>query len=350
MLSAHIILCSSSNTKCPLLLKNTSGSSIWISQDPMVGETLTADQLEQSKAQEIRPYETGHIQLGTTFTIHTRTPQSNNTYQRNFTVVQRLCDPDSDEYIVDFALLTAGHVDPARFIVINHAKQNDIPESSYPLCPGGLKAEFDEETDQWFCKVYRYSDVYEKLVDEYVPVLSYIYQWLPSNIWTQWYIKNPQFYHWYHRNPELYNHLEHYVAPWQTKEYALWYNAQPQKIKNNAHEPESVQTFHHATSAQQNPLGFPESRVKTKASQIKNVSVSEPHKKIAPPIVIHAKEVKKQELEDIISSDDYTLQEPTASKEKELHISQNVQPLHKPMAISKRCVIKTQSGSQPVAL
>lgn len=376
MLSAQPLICAGLNAAieaqenstaqlCPLLIRNTSASPIWLSQDPTLNGKLTFDDLEQSSAQIIQPYEIAPMNAKTTFTIFTRSPQSNTNYQRGFTVIQRLCDPSSDEYVIDFSSLESGQADHTRFIVINHTKEKEIPESAYPICPGGLLPELDEETEQWFCKVYRYSDVYEKYVDEYVPVLSYIYQWLPSSIWTQWYIKHPQFYNWYHRNPDFYSHLPTYQAPWQTKEYATWYNAQPEKIRNAVRAPEPTEPVtHEATPSSGCPLGLPECKIKTKARAAKAQAAQPAHNKTTtPPITVHSKELKKQELEDIISSNASELQsevnheirkakqkEQVAFVQKLKYYDRSIKGAKKPMAMAKPGAITTHYGKQKIIL
>lgn len=364
ILSAHT-LSAAEQTKetnkpqeCPLLIRNNSGSPIWISHNQMLPEKISIYELEQSGAKVIQPYEIEAVHNATLFNVFSRAPQSNTRYQLSLTVIQRQCDPSNDEIPVDFTLLETGQADPARLIAINRAHEKNIPEGSYPLCPGGIMPELDDETDQWFCKVYRYSDVYEKFVDEYVPVVSYIYQWLPSSISTQWYIKNPQFYNWYHEYPEFYSHLKQYVAPWQTSEYEKWYNAQSAAIRNTAKKPEPIQVSCSAGFDDKKcPLGLPDNKIKTKAQSIHHA----PQGTEVPPITIHSKERKKQELEDIVSAHHKELEgEPTPkNKEKKEHVKaapglkyydRKTKQDAKPMAISRRSLISTQVGKQAIAL
>lgn len=322
---------------CFLLIRNTSPSPIWISNDSALKKHISLDELEHSNAQVIQPYEIASVNVGTTFTIYTRLPQSNTNYQQNYTIVQRWCNPEDDEYVVDFSSFESGKIDPKRFIVINHRKEVAIPESAYPLCPGGLYPELDQETEQWLCKVYRYSDVYEKHVEEYVPVLSYIYQWLPSSIWVPWYINNPQFYHWYNYYPDLYSHLPKYQAPWTTPEYATWYNQQPKEKLLNLKFPEPIQEKFNSTSRSlENPIGLPASNIKTPIPT-KNPNFNTTN---MPPVTVHTKEHKKQELEDIISS--HAIQ-----KDPQEAV---IKPAKKPMPLMKSGTIITRSGKQKIAV
>lgn len=344
--------------RCMLLIKNTSPSPIWLSHDNALKEKLSLDELEQSRAQAIQPYEVAPIQASNSFTIHTRSPQSNTQYQKNFTIIQRLCDPSNDEYAIDFSLFESGQADPKRFITINHLKEKETPESAYPLCPGGLLPVFDQETDQWFCKVYRHSDVYEKYVDEYVPVLSYIYQWLPSSIWIPWYIKHPQFYNWYHKNPDFYSHLPNYQAPWTTQEYAAWYKTQPEKVRQNFPEPEiQLPDMITQTLPVKNPIGLPEHKIKTKNTNTELKKIES----VEQGITTHAKEHKKQVLEDVVSlhmtpeKNDTTIDAQEGKKSIEVAPEPPIQAqakklIKKPAAIVKQGAIITQYGKHKIIL
>lgn len=349
---------------CSLLIKNDSGSTVWITTTALPKE-LPAQKLEQADAIAIHPYEVGAVNVGKAFMVYTRAAQSNALYRHELTVIQRMCDPASDEYVIDFSLLKNNKADPARFIVIDQIKEKDIPESTYPLCPGGTFAELDDETSQWFCKVYRLSDAYGMYVDEYVPVLSYIYQWLPEDIIQQWYSKNPQFYHWYHAHPDFYSHLEQYKAPWQTGEYEAWYAKQPEQVRTLLKKPESIASLDAEKNvAGKTPIGLPEHKIKTSKTRKSAMLNQEQTAKQAPEIGLYSKPVKKQKLEDIVDvvkpavKTPATEKKPQENPQEQAAIQKPLKPYDgesfrlrkKPVAIVRTGTVTTKAGKQKVVL
>jgi hypothetical protein len=280
-------------TPCYLGIRNTSFSPVWLIEQSPVYPVKTGSDLEALGATIVEPHEKTVVCAEKPYTIYTRLAHSNNEVQKHFTVVYRTHNELEATQELLLSALEEGTIDPARFLVIDHTKEQEVPEANYPLCPGGLHAELDYETHQWMCRVERHSPVYNQHVVEYVPVLSYIYQWLPRSVWVAWYIKNPHFYAWYHHNPDLYQHLPRYQAPWTTSEYTAWYTAQPTHIQESYRKPEHPTTHSFAAyvPTAKEPIGIAQQRVK--------LTRSSSHSKTFDT---HNTVIKKQTLEDIVSS------------------------------------------------
>jgi len=343
---------------CQILLENTSPSPIWITTYQGIPTQMSLADLEKSTAITIAPYEIGQLNSSKIFTIYQRSRQSNTNYRPNLTLIQRLCD-SSSEYAVKLSSIESGQIDPSRFIVVNHLKNGQVPEGMNNLCPGGLPAEWDEDTDQWLCKIHRFSTIYEKYVTEYVPVLSYIYQWLPSWMWAEWYTKHPHFYHWYHNHPEYYSHLEQYSAPWQTPEYKKIYDSLPEKERRELRAPESAEKSISQSKGIE-PIGIPETNVTIKphfqgicATPMVSATIM-PHQpnsgRSAP---------KKQELHEAVSSEELkmnahnetdTTKETMPSKYEARNYDHTIKKIKKPLAMINRGIITTQSGKRNISL
>lgn len=347
---------------CQLLIENTSPSPIWLATTQGLPEKMTPDELEQNQAVMILPYEIGQLKSSKTFTIYERSRQSNIDYRPNLTIVQRFCDADhTDEYAIHLSDFETDQVDPSRFIVIHNLKNAEIPEGMNKLCPGGLAAEWDEDTDQWLCKIHRYSNIYEKYVDEYVPVLSYIYQWLPTWMWAEWYTKHPHFYHWYHNHPEYYSHLEQYIAPWQTKEYKKIYDSLQEDDRRELHAPESAhETVSLSEDHDNEPIGIPETSVHIKPHfEEAGDAIKETPKSEMPQLPSKRQAPKKQQLHEVISAEEiHMLKYDESNNPKEMapaamgkrNYDRKDKKIKKPLALINRGIITTQSGKRNISL
>ncbi|MCX5922805.1 MAG: hypothetical protein NTX86_05780 [Candidatus Dependentiae bacterium] len=253
---------------CNLSVENNSASTIWLSNDALLDNKASVDTLRNHGDFSIKPHRTKPVGFLGAFAIYTRVAHSNNQYQRHYTVVPRDCKNEDLE--ISLSDLEQGALDPEDFIVIDHTKHYDIPESIYPLCPGGTRSEWDEQSGQWYCKVYRPWQSGTKMY-EYIPVYSYIFEWLPNWVLVEWYAKNPHFYGWYDKHTEFWQHLANYQAPWKTASYKQWLAKLPPEQHLEYHKP-AKQAVHSTINTKKKlpprPLGVEPSKVKIVKKQL----------------------------------------------------------------------------------
>lgn len=213
---------------CQITIKNTSPSTIYISNNPALSETPELEELEQAGSIALAPREDNAIALCSYFAIYTRAPKSNYQYQRHFTIALRDCQDGEDaEIFIELEDLEHNRTSHERLIIINHQHEHAVPEAAYPLCPYGAQAKKQAKSGQYMCTVTEYDETLGQEIAKQIPVVHYIYQYLPSWVYAQWYTQNPALYHWYEKNSEYRHTAPEYQAPWQTEWYAQWYQSQP---------------------------------------------------------------------------------------------------------------------------
>jgi len=239
---------------CALMIKNTDCATIGISTDEFLPDTISIEDLKKNPTVSIAPHQEASIAKSTWFSIYTRVAVTNDMFERHYTVVQRACKTVPQETAIAMNEIETNQLNPKRFIVIDHLMaQGAIAEQEFTLCPKGQKALLDTKEEQWLCK---------HLVDgktDYVPVYSYIYQWLPEWIISQWYTKHPEYYNWYHSNPQFWQHLAHYKTPWQTTWYATWYKNASDEEKKYLHKPDTTPVYYERKPGK--PFGLAEQKV-----------------------------------------------------------------------------------------
>jgi len=200
---------------CALILNNTSASKIWITTSKSFGDQISEEELEQNGAIAIDAHKSLRIARGRWFSIYTRAPVTNDVYNRHYTFIQRACKKGQEEFTITMDAIEQKTFNAKKLIAIDH--ESESPEDSSLLCPDGKNPVLDAIEQQWFCEEERDGQIY------FVPVYSYIYQWVPNFIISQWYIDHPAYYNWYNEHPEFWQHLKKYQVPWQSTWYKNWY-------------------------------------------------------------------------------------------------------------------------------
>lgn len=253
--------------RCTIDLYNSSGSIIWVTQDDL-GSNSSEAELQKSQAVAIDPYNSQAITLDNTFAIYTRAPKSNRRYQRNYTVVIKQCN---DQTIpLSLTEIDEETVDAKQILVIDHTQLYVAPEGYYPLCPDGTQAQWDKKSEQWYCPIKQMRDMdgdgILDEVEEYVPVYSYIYQWLPSWVISEWYVQNPMYYNWFDKHQDYWQHLHNYQPIWQTNYYKKIYPDLTAQQKWLLKNPTEQATVEQKIIAVGQPVTVPATKIEIKST------------------------------------------------------------------------------------
>lgn len=246
-------------SECSLVLKNTSGSAIWISNEqPANKKELTKAELEALGAIALAPNSSDEINLGRWFSIYTRIPQTNDTFQLHYTIAYRSCKKTAFPITITMHQIDTDQLDGSRMIYINHL-HTDVAEGANRLCPHSKKPLWDKNEEQWFCKLRRRSQGNNAYHYEYVPVQTYIYKYLPDWLIGTWYTKNPTYYNWYHAKTSFWKHMSNYKAPWQTAWYQQWYENASEAEKEYLHQADQTPVDY--TPSKSRAYGLPENKM-----------------------------------------------------------------------------------------
>jgi len=218
-------------------LQNTSPSTIYVTNDREIADEVEIQDLERVESVALAPRESDEIDLGQHISIYTRMGKSNYKYQRHFTIAfKEELDAEEPLYL-SLANLEQNELDDLPLIMINHQHPHKTPESFYALCPDGSKAKKKNNSDMYFCKITSYDEQSAQYIETYVPVIHYVYQFLPEWVWSRWYVENPILYHLYDKNPQYQAKLSSYQKPWSTQWYAQWYKKQTQSTTEHLEKP-----------------------------------------------------------------------------------------------------------------
>ena len=220
-----------------LKIVNTSPSTIYITNSEDVADESQIEDLEKAGSIALAPRESDTVQLGRNFAIFTRLPKGNYKYQRHLTVAFKEELEDDEELEVDIEDLERNRIEGMPLLVINHARSYEIPEAAYALCPDGTKPVKGKDSDMYFCTLPKFDKKINEYIDTKVPVIHYVYEYLPSWVWSSWYTKNPALYAWYDNHADCKSRLCGYKTPWSTRWYAQWYKTQPPKITEHLQKP-----------------------------------------------------------------------------------------------------------------
>lgn len=218
-------------------LHNTSSSTVYVTNNPDIADEVEVQDLEKVESIALAPRESDIIELGRNFSVYTRLPKSNYKYERHFTLGFKE-EPEEDEQLtIKLSDIEQNDTDDMPLVIINHMHEHAIPEVAYDLCPNGSKAKKRNGSDMYFCTLQSYDKQSKQYIDTYVPVVHYVYEYLPSWVWSKWYTKNPILYHIYDKNSEFHAKLAAYQTPWSTPWYAQWYKKQPKEITEHLERP-----------------------------------------------------------------------------------------------------------------
>ncbi|MDR3550077.1 MAG: hypothetical protein P4L31_01575 [Candidatus Babeliales bacterium] len=245
--------------ECSLVFLNTSGSTVWVSNtQPTNQKEYTLKDLADFNAIAIAPHSSDEIKLGRWFSIYTRIPQTNDTFQLHYTIAYRSCKKAVYPMTLSMQQIEADQLDGSGLVAIDHL-HGDIAQGTHGLCPHGKKPLWDKHEEQWFCKLRRRSQADGTIQYEYVPVQTYIYQFLPDWLIGTWYTQHPTYFNWYHAKPIFWQHMNNYKTPWQSDWYKEWYEKASQKEKDYLHKPSQIPTDYVPNKSR--AYGLPESKM-----------------------------------------------------------------------------------------
>lgn len=218
-------------------LHNTSPSTVYVTNNADIADEVEVQDLEKVESVALAPRESDTIELGRNFSVYTRLPKSNYKYERHFTVGFKQ-EPEQDELLsVKLSDIEQNDIDDMPLLVINHLYEHAVPEAAYDLCPDGSKAKQRKGSDMYFCTLQNYDKQSDTYIETYVPIIHYVYEYLPSWVWSKWYTKNPILYHLYDKDSEYHTKLPVYQTPWSTPWYAQWYKKQPKEVTQHLERP-----------------------------------------------------------------------------------------------------------------
>lgn len=220
-----------------ITLNNTSPSTVYVTNNQDIADQVEVQELEKIDSIALAPRETDVIELGRSFAVYTRLPKSNVKYQRHFTVAFKEEPEETEQLKMTMSDLEQNNVDEAQLITINHLHEHAVPEAAYDLCPNGTKAQKRKGSDMYYCTSPCFDKKCKEYIDTQVPVIHYVYEYLPSWVWSRWYIKNPALYHLYDKSSEYHAKLPAYQTPWSTQWYAQWYKTQPKDVTQHLQKP-----------------------------------------------------------------------------------------------------------------